>query len=126
MRARGAGPQPLVAAIRVEQIALHGRSREAELLALSVHGHEIRAGLSELRERDGLAVQSSGRASGLDLARQHEIVQAAREDRFHASALGAFAHHARRHPPAGRGKKRVNEYRLAGAGLAGQHGEPCV
>jgi len=121
---RGGVPQPSVTAVRVDEIALHRGSREAELLALSVDRDQLAAALRELRERNGLAVHARRCTSRLDLATEDELVVARTgEHSLDLGALRTFAHHARRDAAAGRGEQGVHEHRLAGAGFPGEDGE---
>src|SRR4029079_4243804 len=86
---------------------------------------EIAARLGELRERDRLTIDTRRRTSNLDLAREDQLVIAdACEHSADPRAVATLAHHARRHPAARGGEKRVDEHRLTRAGLAGEDREP--
>ncbi|HEV2009615.1 MAG TPA: hypothetical protein VGS17_01125 [Candidatus Limnocylindria bacterium] len=122
-RGRGVA-RAIVSAIGIEEIALHGGTRESELLALSVDRDQLAAALGELRERNGLAVHARRRASRLDLTTEDELIVARTGE--HGLDLGSvrtFAHHACRNAAAGRGGQRVHERRLAGAGFPGEDRE---
>src|SRR5258706_6254012 len=109
---------------RVEHIALDRRTREAQLIALSVDRDKLRSGLRKGRHRDRALIDPRGRATRRDLARKDEIVIArSGEHDLDVCALRTIAHHPARDASATHRKERVDEHRLAGTGLTGEHRE---
>ena len=115
----------IVRAERVQEIPLDRRSREPELLALPVDGDEVGPALGEPGQGNGLAVQPCRGATRLDLSDEGQLVIGARsaEHGLDPRALRSFPDHPGGDAAAGRREERVDEHRLSGAGLAGEHRE---
>src|SRR5258706_9487324 len=106
-----------VIAERVEHIALDRRTREAQLVALSVDRDQIRSGLGKCRHWHRALIDPRGRATCRDLAREDEIVVACPgEHDLDVCALRSIADHAARDAPTAHRKDSVNEHRASGTG----------
>ena len=107
----------------VEQRALLGRREQRLVRVLTVQIDEPAAALGELGDRREPAVDVAARASdGGDDAREHDLVVAVLEPAFDARFVRALAHELRIGAPAAEEVERVDDQRLARAGLAGDHG----
>ena len=128
---------------RVDEVALRGGFAERLVRVLAVDRDEPRAELGELRERGGTAVDPrAAPALRVEHAPQQQLVAVAAElvlgePRAHGRRVGdvelrrelravaARAQLAQFEAVAQQQAERVEQDRLAGARLAGQHGEPA-
>ena len=128
----------LEATVSVEQATLDRRVEQPLLLVLAVHLDQQAADLAHQAGADRLVVDEAARATvGADHAAQHQVVlrrdavlgeqcldRIARRGREHgadACLRGAPTHQIAVRPAAQRQSQGIEQDRLAGAGLAGQH-----
>ncbi len=128
-----------VGVVAIEQVELILLLQEGEVLVLPVDVDEIGANLAQDGQCDVAAVDERCAAARprelprddelfvrvVDGLLRQELVQAERlvlerEYRLNAQPVAARAHHVGRHARAEHGAERVDEDRLARAGLAGQ------
>jgi hypothetical protein len=137
MGPRGRGVQRLVAGEGVEGAAMGGRVEQALGLELAVDLDQRGAQFAQQPDRDRLVVDEGAAAAvGTDQPPQDQVALGVQplgggqgpcrmtgrqvEDRGHAGPRGALAHGERIGAGAEREAERVEQDRLAGAGLAGQ------
>ena len=120
-----AAPLPVVAAVRVEQVALPALVEQPLLLVLAVDLDE-RPGLErEPRRGDRLVVEARGGAAAAVTSRTAISGSGgAVEQRLDAGAVRAVANERRIGAGAERQPQRVDEQALARAGLAGEDVQP--
>ena len=141
LQPRDLAGEPFEAARGVEQLALRGRAHERLEFVLAVDVDQQYADLAQQLQRHGLAVQVRAAAAvAADEATDRQLV--GRVDRLlaqqphqrttriaevetaaHLGALGAVAHDFAAGATAGEQLQRIDDDRLAGAGLAGEHGQ---
>jgi hypothetical protein len=133
--------QRLRVGVRVEHLPLGGRTKEGLVRMLAVDVDQELADLLQLRERRAVPVDEAAGAPGaIDGAPEEKAAGVALQVVFlcpcanqaligkfklgrQLCALGALPHHGRVRAPADQELDRIDEDRLAGAGLAGEHRE---
>ena len=107
----------------VEQRALLGGHEQRLVRVLAVQVDERAPALAELgRGREPAVDVAAGAPDRGNDAREHDLVVAVDEPAFDARFVGAVAHQRRIGATAAQQIERVDDQRLARAGLAGDHG----
>ena len=128
---------PLLAAEAIEPLALELRVGEPELVALAVDPQQPRGELLQHPQRHGLVLDEDPIAPlAGDLAPDDELVAFRLDSRFEEArpqrgialedprnrgSLGPFTNQVARRARAGEQGQRIDDQRLAGAGLPGEH-----